>query len=638
MPSLQSRFPRISSYGFLSDCHTGALVSPEGSIEWLCLPRFDSASIFGSLLDRGAGFWRLGPPGLQAPVSRRYEPGTNVLETTWMTGSGWIVVHDALTVGDWRQENDFEPHRRPPPDDEAEHVLIRTVECVQGEVDVEMICQPAFHYGKTRFDWERRGDGGTDAEVSGENLHLILTGDLGLGVDGTDARARHRMKAGEKRFSALSWGPRPIPPKTAEDCEQRIQRTIDFWRRWLEGGSFPDHPWRGYLQRSALALKGLTYSPTGALIAALTTSLPESPGGERNWDYRFTWIRDATFTLWALHTLGFDYEATDFMGWMTDIYRDATKDGGRPGMQIMYGIRGEQKLDEWTLDHLTGYENAKPVRVGNAAFQQRQNDVYGALLDSVYIHAKVQDHLPQALWEALCRQVEAAASVWDKPDQGIWEARGEPKHYVSSKLMCWVAVDRGCRLADRIGDEERLARWTKLADQIRADILDKGVSERGVFRQHYDTDALDASTLLVPLVRFLPPDDERVHKTVTAIADELTEDGLVLRYRVEETDDGLRGEEATFTICSFWLVAALSEIGESDAAREMCERLLPLCGPLGLYAEELDPKTGRHWGNFPQAFTHLALINAVSHVIADDRAAPDRVITGVLSEMISQQG
>src|SRR5918995_570737 len=629
MPSLQSRFPRISSYGFLSDCHTGALLSPEGSVEWLCLPSFDSASVFGSLLDRSAGFWRLGPPGLEAPVSWRYEPGTNVIETTWMTGSGWIVVQDALTFGDWRPENDFDPHRRPPPDDEAEHVIVRTVECLQGEVDVEMICQPAFDYGESRLDWRRRGDAGTEAEVSHGELNLILTGDFNLGLDGSDARARHRMKTGEKRFSALSWGPKPVPPSSVEDCEARIRRTIDFWRRWLEGGSFPDHPWRGYLQRSALALKGLTYAPTGAQLAALTTSLPETPGGERNWDYRFSWIRDSTFAFWAMHTLGFDYEATDFMGYMADIYRQAP---GK-GMQIMYGIGGERDLTERTLDHLSGYENSSPVRVGNAAYGQRQNDVYGALLDSVYIHAKVQDHLPHQLWEALCRQVDAAAGVWQEPDQGIWEARGAPKHYLSSKLMCWVALDRGRRLADRIGDPERLERWAGLADQIRADILDRGVSERGVFRQHYETDALDASTLLVPLVRFLPPDDERVHSTVKAIADELTVDGLVLRYRVDETDDGLRGAEATFTICSFWLVAALSEIGESDAAREMCERLLPLCGPLGLYAEELDPRTGRHWGNFPQAFTHLALINAVSHVIADDRSSPDRVITGVLTEL-----
>ncbi|MGH2576211.1 MAG: glycoside hydrolase family 15 protein [Actinomycetota bacterium] len=633
MPALQSRFPRISSYGFISDCHRGALVAPEGSVEWLCLPRFDSPSIFGSILDRGAGFWRVGPPGLEAPVSRRNVPGTNVLETTWMTGSGWVVVHDALTVGDYRPDQ-TEQHRRPPGDDEAENVLVRTIECVQGEVDIEMVCQPAFEYGETRVDWTPIGDRGTGAEASHANLRLVLSGDLTLGITGADARARHRLRAGEKRFSALAWGPDPIPPDSVEDCGKRLQRTIDFWRRWLKGGSFPDHPWRGYLQRSALALKGLTYAPTGALLAALTTSLPETPGGERNWDYRFSWIRDSTFALWALHTLGLDYEATDFMGYMADIYRE---EAGQ-GLQIMYGIGGEKDLHERTLDHLKGYEGANPVRVGNAAFDQRQNDVYGALLDSVYIHVKVQDHLPHQLWEALCRQVESAAGVWGEPDQGIWEARGEPKHYVSSKLMCWVALDRGRRLADRIDDGSRHERWSALADEIRTDILERGVSDRGVFRQHYESDALDASTLLVPLVRFLPPDDDRVRATVLAIADELTDGGLVLRYRVDETDDGLHGEEGTFLICSFWLASALSEIGETDRARELCERLLEHAGPLGLFAEELDPDSGRHWGNYPQAFTHLALINAVSHVISDDRAAPDRTRTAVLTEMIAEQG
>ena len=634
MHSLQSRFPRISSYGFLSDCHTGALVSPDGSVEWLCLPRFDSPSVFGSILDRSAGFWRVGPPGLEAPVSRRYEPGTNVLETTWMTGAGWVVVRDALTVGDWRSGHDFTPHHRPPSDDEAEHVLVRSLECVQGEVDIEMVCQPAFDYGASRADWQPRGEEGTGAEIIDGDVKVILSGDLGLGIDGPDARARHRMRKGEKRFTALSWGPEPLVPDSAEDCTRRLDRTVDFWRRWLETGYFPDHPWRAYLQRSALALKGLTYAPTGAMVAALTTSLPETPEGERNWDYRYCWIRDGTFTLWALHTLGFDYEATDFMGYMADIYRE----GGGDDLQIMYGIRGERDLTERTLDHLGGYEGAKPVRVGNAAFDQRQNDVYGALLDSVYIHVKVQDHFPSRLWDALCRQVEAAAAVWDQPDQGIWEARGDPKHYVSSKLMCWVSLDRGARLAGRLDDGSRIDRWAELADTIKKEILEEGVSERGVFRQHYETDALDASTLLVPLVRFLPPDDERVRNTVLAIADELTVDGLVLRYKVEETDDGLEGTESTFTICSFWLASALSEIGQAGRAREMCERLLPLCGPLGLYAEELDPVSGRHWGNFPQAFTHLALVNAVSHVISDDRGAPDRGTTGVLSEMVQQQG
>src|SRR5262245_8432928 len=636
MPALQSRFPRIASYGFISDCHTGALVAPDGSIEWLCLPSFDSPSVFGSLLDRGAGFWRVGPPGLAAPVSRRYVPGTNVLETTWMTGSGWIVVQDGLTLGDWRPDNDFEPHRRPPPDEEAEHVLVRRIECVQGEVDLEMVCQPACDYGAKRLDWQRRGDSGTDAELINDGLTLILTSDLPVGIDGTDVRARHRMTDGEVRYSALSWGPSPQPPGSAADCEKRIHRTVDFWRRWLESGIFPDHPWRDFLQRSALVLKGLTYEPTGAMVAALTTSLPETPGGERNWDYRYTWIRDATFALWGMHTLSFDYEANDFMLYLSDIYRAGAEDG-HPGLQIMYGIRGERDLTERTLDDLSGYEGAKPVRVGNAAFSQRQNDVYGALIDSIYIHSKVQEHVPPEMWEALVSVVESAIRVWRQPDQGIWESRGPPKHYVSSKMMCWVAVDRGQRLAERIEDEDRRARWEPIAEEIRGDICAHGLSERGVFRQHYETDALDASTLLIPLLRFLPPDDERVVNTVKAIAEELTEDGLVLRYRVEETDDGLHGEEGTFLMCSFWLVSALSEIGEADQARDRCERLLLGGGPLGLYAEELNPHSGRHWGNFPQAFTHLALINAVAHIAADDRRAPDREKTAVLSEMLAAQ-
>jgi GH15 family glucan-1,4-alpha-glucosidase len=285
----------------------------------------------------------------------------------------------------------------------------------------------------------------------------------------------------------------------------------------------------------------------------------------------------------------------------------------------MYGIEGERKLVEEQLDHLRGYDGARPVRIGNGAFDQRQNDVYGAVLDSVYIHTKRRDHISPRLWPVLEAQVKCAREIWDKPDQGIWEARGEPKHYVSSKLMCWVALDRGARLAQMHGDPDLAAEWQSVAEEIHADILAKGVSERGVFRQHYDTDALDASTLLVGLNRFLPPDDERVRNTVEAIADELTQHGLVLRYRTGETDDGLSGEEGTFAICSFWLVSALSEIGDEPRARDLCEKLLALCSPLGLFAEEIDAESGRHLGNFPQAFTHLALINAVQHVIDDEQ-------------------
>jgi alpha,alpha-trehalase len=410
-----------------------------------------------------------------------------------------------------------------------------------------------------------------------------------------------------------------------------IDSTEDFWRAWLRHGNFPDHPWRIHLQRSALVLKGLTYTPTGAIVAAPTTSLPEAPGGERNWDYRFSWIRDSTFTLWELHTLGFDDEARDYMRFIIQVCRD------HPDLQIMYGIGGEKTLTEKTLDHLSGYGGAKPVRIGNGAYDQRQNDVWGALLDSVYLHEKaLRGRGTQADRELIGYQVEAAIDAWPHPDQGIWESRGEPQHYVSSKLMMWVAVDRGARLAHSIGNEEMATRWQGKADEFHAEILDRGVRD-GVFRQHYDTDALDASCLLIPLLRFLPPDDPRLRATVDAIASDLTEHGLVLRYKVDETDDGLRGKEGTFLICSFWLVSALSEIGERGRARQLCERLLEAAGWLDLFAEELEADSGRHLGNFPQAFTHLALINAVSHVIADEQR-DDGGVTAVFSEMGGVRG
>ncbi|HEY1508775.1 MAG TPA: glycoside hydrolase family 15 protein [Solirubrobacteraceae bacterium] len=609
-----SPFPPIADYGFLSDCHTGALVAPDGSIEWMCIPRFDSPSLFGALLDRKAGSFRVGPYGTVVPLSCRYLPGTMVLETTWMTPSGWIVVCDGLTIGQWHDEHaDEMTHTRPPTDTDADHMLIRTVECVQGEVQVEAVCEPMFDYGRIAGNWRSLGDEWNAAEVNDGDHRLRLYSDLRIGIEGNRARARHTMSEGEKAYVALCWTHGLEGPADGDDARARMAATCEFWRGWLAGGRFPDHRWRAHLQRSALTLKGLTYVPTGATVAAATTSLPETPGGERNWDYRFCWMRDATFTLWALHALGFDWEADDFMQFVADLER-----GDDGALQIMYGLGGERDLTEQTLDHLTGYEGSVPVRIGNGAFTQRQNDVFGSVLDSVYLHTRMGGHIPQRLWPVLQDQVRCAIDAWREPDQGIWEARGEPKHYVSSKLMCWVAVDRCSRLARIQGEDDNAKEWAGVADEIRADILEKGVSERGVFRQHYGTDALDASTLLIPLNRFLPPEDPRVRATVCAIADELEVNGFVLRYRVEETDDGLHGEEGTFLICSFWLVSALSEIGEQERATAMCERLLSHASQLGLYAEELDARTGRHLGNFPQAFTHLALINAVLHVISDE--------------------
>jgi GH15 family glucan-1,4-alpha-glucosidase len=607
-----SAFPPIGDYGFLSDCETAALVGPNGNVEWLCLPRMDSPSVFGSILDRDAGSFRLGPADVSVPAARRYIPGTMVLETSWETRMGWLVVRDALCVGPWHHDSErSQSHRRSPTDHDADHVMVRLVECVQGSAEIKLECEPAFDYGGLAADWEYTGSGYGEAMARSEgmNLQLRLVTDLRLGFEGPRARARTTLHEGEKAFVAMGWSTHGMPTNYQE-AASAVARTCRFWQEWLKHGTFPDHPWRSYLQRSALTLKGLTYAPSGAMIAAATTSLPETPGGNRNFDYRFSWIRDSTFMLWALYTLGFDEEANDFFYFVADM---AEAEEGQ--LQIMYGIGGESKLEEQELEHLSGYEHSRPVRIGNGAYNQDQHDVWGAVLDSIYLHTRSRDQLPDRLWPIIKQQVQAALANWREPDRGIWEVRGDPKHFTSSKLMCWVAADRGARLAYIREEEAIAARWRAAADEIHADICANGVDARGVFVQHYETEALDASLLLMPLVRFLPPDDPRIRATVLAIADELTVDGLVLRYRVDLTDDGFQGEEGTFTICSFWLVSALAEIGELARARSLCEKLLSMASPLGLYAEQLDATTGRHLGNFPQAFTHLALINAVVHII-----------------------
>src|SRR5687768_9021416 len=616
-PFGSSPFPPIGEYGFLSDCETTALVAPSGNVEWLCLPRMDSPSVFGAILDRDAGAFRFGPSDIQVPAARRYLPGTMVLETSWGSPTGWIIVRDVLLVGPWRHTDErSKTQRRPPTDYDASHILLRMVRCVNGEMQLALDCEPVFDYGRHLGMWSYTEDGYRQGICRSEetNVELVLTSDMNIGFEGPRAMARTLIKEGETRFCALSWNAAPAP-RTTEDAYGRLVWTAHHWQHWLARGTFPDHPWRSHLERAALTLKGLTYAPSGAVVAAATTSLPETPGGERNWDYRYSWIRDSTFALWGLFTLGFDWEATDYLHFIADV---AERDDE---LQIMYGIDGERVLPEQILSHLSGYEGAQPVRIGNEAYGQRQHDMWGAVLDSVYLHTKSRDHLDERIWPILVRQVEAALTHWGEPDRGIREGRGEPKHFTSSKLMCWVAADRGARLA-RIRDESKLAeRWQAAADEMHADICANGVDDRGVFTQHYETDALDASLLLMPLVRFLPAHDERVRATVNAIADELTVDGLVLRYRTELTDDGLSGEEGAFTICSFWLVSALVEIGEHARARQLCEKLLGYSSPLDLYAEEIDPQSGRHLGNFPQAFTHLALINAVMHVIHAEHGA-----------------
>jgi alpha,alpha-trehalase len=611
-----SAFPPIADYAFLSDCETTALVAPNGNVEWMCLPRMDSPSVFASILDRDAGSFRVGPADVNVPAARRYIPGTMVLETSWETRMGWVIVRDALSIGPWHHHTErSKSHRRSPTDHDADHVMLRVIECVQGSVEMKVECEPAFDYGGLAADWSYGTEGYNQAfaRSEGMNVWLQIRSDLRLGFEGPRARARTMMHEGDRAFVAIGWSEHGMP-ETYEEAEEWLSRTGRFWQEWLKHGNFPDHPWRAYLQRSALTLKGLSYAPSGALTAAATTSLPETPGGDRNWDYRYSWIRDSTFMLWALYTLGFDEEANDFFYFVADVVE--AEEGQ---LQVMYGVGGESKLQEQELGHLTGYDHARPVRIGNGAYNQRQHDVWGAVLDSIYLHTRSRDQLPDRLWPIIKRQVEAALTHWREPDRGIWEVRGDPKHFTSSKVMCWVAADRGARLARIRADAATAERWEEAAAEIHADICANGIDDRGVFVQHYETKALDASVLLMPLVRFLPADDPRIRDTVLAIADELTEEGLVLRYRVEETDDGFSGEEGTFTICSFWLVSALVEIGELDRARGMCEKLLSYSSPLDLYAEEIDPVTGRHLGNFPQAFTHLALINAVVHIIAAER-------------------
>ncbi|GAA1363964.1 glycoside hydrolase family 15 protein [Catellatospora chokoriensis] len=608
--TVPSPFPPIAQYAFLSDCHTGALIAPDGSVDWLCVPAFDSPSVFGSLLDREGGMFRFGPYSIAHPTARVYRPGTNVLETTWRTTSGWLLVTDALIIGPREGACVVTPHTRPPADNDAAHLLVRTAVCLNGQVELELVCEPVFDYGRTPAAWALAADDPCVAATVNGEPNLRLGSDLPLGIEGTRIRGRHVLQAGERAYCVLSWADPSTTPPGSDQAHAMIEATTGYWRTWLAGARIPDHRWRDPLQRSALVIKGLTYMPTGATVAALTTSLPETPGGERNWDYRYTWMRDTTFTLKALHWLNLEWEAEEFMQFVADV--EPTEDGS---LQIMYGIDGRRDLPESTRDDLSGYEGAHPVRVGNAAFDQRQNDVYGAVLASILLHTRHSRRLPRRLWPIVVSQAECATNVWQQPDQGIWEARGEPQHYVSSKLMCWVALDRAATLAGIRGDSTRAAAWRDTAEQIRADILAHGVSERGVLRQHYGTDSLDASTLLAVLFGFLPPDDERLRNTVEAIADDLTEHGYVLRYRTDQTDDGMSGKEGTFLICSFWLVSALAAVGQLDRARDMMERLLTIASPLGLYAEEFDAEAGRHLGNFPQAFSHLALIEAAGRII-----------------------
>jgi alpha,alpha-trehalase len=591
-------FPPIADYGFLSDCENSCLIAPDGSVEWLCLPRPDSPSVFGALLDRAAGNFRFGPSGTLVPHQRRYVPGTMVLETTWHTPTGWLLVEDLLVIQPVAEGGRRPDYRRAPGDAAPTGTLLRLATCIEGHVEVVVNAVPVFEYGVQTGMWNYNDDGYESMTVCppvGDPL-LTVTSTIRLGSAGARCYGR----------------------STLDEAQAQLASTVVYWRDWLSTGTFPDHPWRSYMERSALTLKGLSYAPTGAIMAAATTSLPETPGGARNWDYRYTWIRDSSFMLRSLYRLGFDWEALEYFAFVLEAIAGGTGDFE---LQIMYGIDGRKDLTETTLDHLSGWRNSKPVRVGNGAWDQRQNDVWGMIIDAVDIHLRTgSSQIVNPVWEGVSKMVDSAITHSADPDQGIWEIRGDPEHFTASKVLCWVAMDRGAHMARIRRDHDRAETWKKAADDLKAEILDKGVEGRGRFRQHYGNEELDASLLLIPILGFLPPDDERVRATVLAIADELTEDGLVLRYKVDSTDTGFEGKEGTFTICSFWLVTALAMIGEQERARSLCKKLLNFAGPLQLYAEEIDATTGEHLGNFPQAFTHLALIDAVGRLIEAERS------------------
>ena len=592
----RSAFPPIADYAFLSDCETVALMAPSGNVEWMCLPRLDGPSVFGSILDRDAGGFRLGPADVVVPAGRRYVPGTNVLETTWQTRMGWLIVRDAPVGGAVARRGRALAHAPPrPTDDDAEHVLIRKVFCVQGTVELQLDCEPNFDYGRAGAQWEYTGEGYNEAVATaeGSDIRLKLTTDLRIGFEGRRARARHTLREGEVAYAALSWSEHSAP-SDFEEASKRMLRTEEFWRQWLNHGLFPDHPWRVYLQRSALTLKGLTYAPTGAMLAAATTSLPGD--ARRRAQLGLPLQLDPRL---HVHALGPLHPRLRLGGERLLLLRRRRRGGGRGGPPDHVRDRGREEARG---------AGARPPpatrargRCGSAtARTTRSSTTSGAPCSTPCTCTRSRDLLPESVWPILVRQVEAALENWTQPDSGIWEVRGEPKHFTSSKLMCWVAADRGARLARLREDDESADRWEAGAKEIHADICANALDDRGVFTQHYETDALDASVLLMPLVRFLPPDDERVRATVLAIADELTEDGLVLRYRVEETDDGLSGKEGTFAICSFWLVSALAEIEEQRRARQLCERMLSYASPLYLYAEEIDPSTGPPPGQLPR--------------------------------------
>jgi GH15 family glucan-1,4-alpha-glucosidase len=577
----------IAEHGIIGDLHTIALVGTDGTIDWYCPDRFDAPSVFGALLDRRkGGYWRIAP-ACPAESKQLYFPDTNVLLTRFLSEKGVAEVIDFMPIG--------QPAR-----------LVRRVLGIKGEMPLRLEVEPRFDYA--RADHETTVDD-KGAVFASPDLTLCLNSPVGL--EKTERGVTATFTVGSEQSVSFVLGEDRCVYEEAE-VRELFNETIEFWRRWLHQSRYRGR-WRESVHRSALTLKLLTYMPTGAIVAAPTTSLPEQLGGERNWDYRYTWIRDAAFSLYALLRLGFTGEAGAFMEWLTDRFRESQGRGEGP-LQIMYGIDGRADLDEIVFDHLEGYRGSFPVRVGNGAATQLQLDIYGELMDSAYLYNKHGTPIYHEAWEALAGLIDWVCDNWDQADEGVWETRGGRQPFTYSRLMCWVAVERAIRVATQRGLPADHVRWSGARDAIYHQIMEKGWNpEREAFTQHYNTDVLDASVLLMPLTKFVSPVDPRWLSTLDAIGRELVTDSLVYRYNASASPDGLEGEEGTFSICTCWYVEALSRAGRLDEARLAFEKMLTHGNHLGLFSEEVGP-TGEALGNFPQAFTHLALISAATNL------------------------
>ncbi len=600
----------IGEYALLSDCRSAALVSRHGSVDWLCFPRFDGPSVFCRLLDPAGGRFAVRPAG-EFRATRRYVDQTMVLETTFTTAGGTAVLTDALAVGRNERGHGLGAH--------SPGMLLRRLACTSGEIEAEISYAPRPEYGLIHPILVPVPGG---LAARGGASRLLLSASAGFDVDGPTATARVRLGAGQATAFALGHGQAGAPPPapwTAEEISGRLADTVEGWRSWSAIHQNYEGPWRELVHQSGRVLQALTFAPTGAIVAAPTTSLPETVGGGRNWDYRYTWVRDASLTMEALWVAACPDEANKFFAFLADAAASQLQRGA--DLQIMFGVGGERDLSERELPHLAGWRGSRPVRVGNGAWVQRQLDVYGELLLAAQRLVDQLGELDPVTRQFLAAAADTAAARWQDKDQGIWEVRGEPRDFLYSKLMCWVALDRAIALAGHLGAEDRVSDWAAARDQIRAAIAERGWNERaGAFTQAFGSEDLDASSLMLSITGFLAGDDPRMKATIAAVAERLTDNrGLVYRYLAR---DGLAGEEGTFLLCTFWLAQAQALAGQVGAAIATFERAVASISDVGLLAEEVNPRNGEMIGNFPQAFSHIGLINAAWAITQAQQQAP----------------